>query len=304
MPQDNKAFRLLRLLLFLSGSYPKRKDECTDFLQIKDSSFYNYCNELKNIGFDLQQKDGKYWVECTGSTNQTLANLLHFTEEEAFILSKSIDNIEGYTLPARRLKEKLVSFLNQDKAVESYLQKEKSEIVKLLNKAIKDKRQILIVNYSSGNSQSIRNRMVEPFEFKEDFTLIWAFDTELCENRQFKICRMGDVELTDFGWEHEREHHSLPVDVFRNTGELTKVVEFELNIRARNLLTEEYPLSQNAIKEITKNRYLFKTPVAKYEGPGRFVMGIADDIKLVGDEGFLKYLKLKVANCEKFFKTP
>ncbi len=304
MPQDNKAFRLLRLLLFLSGSYPKRKDECTDFLQIKDSSFYNYCNELKNIGFDLQQKDGKYWVECTGSSSQTLANLLHFTEEEAFILSKSIDNIEGYTLPARRLKEKLVSFLNQDKAVESYLQKEKSDIVKLLNKAIKDKRQILIVNYSSGNSQSIRNRMVEPFEFKEDFTLIWAFDTELCENRQFKICRMGDVELTDFGWEHEREHHSLPVDVFRNTGELTKVVEFELNIRARNLLTEEYPLSQNAIKEITKNRYLFKTTVAKYEGPGRFVIGIADDIKLVGDEGFLRYLKEKVAICEKIFKTP
>ncbi len=304
MPQDNKSFRLLRLLLFLSGSYPRRKDECTDFLQIKDSSFYNYCNELKNIGFDLRQKDGKYWVECAGCTNQTLANLLHFTEEEAYILAKSIDNIEGYTLPARRLKEKLVSFLNQEKAVEAYLQKEKSEIVKILNKAIKDKRQILIVNYSSGNSQSIRNRMVEPFEFKEDFTLIWAFDTELCENRQFKVCRMGDVELTDFGWKHEREHHSLPVDVFRNTGELTKVVEFELNVRARNLLAEEYPLSQNAIKEITKNRYLFKTTVAKYEGPGRFVLGIADDIKLVGDKGFLRYLKEKVASCEKIFKTP
>ena len=115
---------------------------------------------------------------------------------------------------------------------------------------------------------------------------------------------MEDVELTDFGWQNEREHRSLPVDVFRNTGELTKIVEFELNIRARNLLTEEYPLSQNAIKEITKNRYLFKTTVAKYEGPGRFVIGVSDDIKLVGDEGFLKYLKVKVANCEKIFKNP
>jgi len=304
MPQDNKAFRLLRLLLFLLGSYPKRKKECTDFLQIKDSSFYNYCNELKFIGFDLRQKDGSYWVECDGRSNQMLANLLHFTEEEAYILAKSIDNIEGHTITARRLKEKLVSFLNQDKALEAYLQKEKSEIVKILNKAIKEKRQILIVNYSSGNSQSIRNRMVEPFEFKEDFTLIWAFDTELCENRQFKICRMGDVELTDFEWKNERDHRSLPVDVFRNTGELTKVVEFELNVRARNLLAEEYPLSQNAIKETSKNRYLFKTSVAKYEGPGRFVLGIADDIKLVGDEGFLRYLKEKVANCEKIFKTP
>ena len=300
MPHDNKSFRLLRLLFFLSGSYPKTRKECTGFLGIRDSAFYNYCNEIKNIGFRLFQKEGKYWVEAEDKPTQMLANLLHFTEEESYILARSIDSIEGHTIPVSRLKQKLVAFLNHDKAVEAYLKKEKPEIVSVLNKAIKTKKQVLLVNYASGNSQTVRNRRVEPFGFKDDFNLFWAFDTDVMKNRQFKICRMEDVQETPFSWEFERLHHSSPVDVFRNTGELNKQVEFELNLRARNLLTEEYPLAEKYIEEMALNRFLFKAPVAKYEGPGRFVLGIAEDIRLFGDKGFLDFVKEKITRCKHF----
>ncbi len=107
---------------------------------------------------------------------------------------------------------------------------------------------------------------------------------------------MEDVLETPFSWEFERLHHSTPVDVFRNTGELNKQVEFQLNLRARNLLVEEYPLSEQFITKTAKNRFLFKAVVAKYEGPGRFVLGIAKDILLVGDDGFREFLKEKVNN--------
>ena len=300
MPHDNKSFRLLRLLFFLSGSYPKTRKECTGFLGIRDSAFYNYCNEIKNIGFRLFQKEGKYWVEAEDKPTQMLANLLHFTEEESYILARSIDSIEGHTIPVSRLKQKLVAFLNHDKAVEAYLKKEKPEIVSVLNKAIKTKKQVLLVNYASGNSQTVRNRRVEPFGFKDDFNLFWAFDTDVMKNRQFKICLMEDVQETPFSWEFERLHHSSPVDVFRNTGELNKQVEFELNLRARNLLTEEYPLAEKYIEEMALNRFLFKAPVAKYEGPGRFVLGIAEDIRLFGDKGFLDFVKEKITRCKHF----
>lgn len=300
MPHDNKSFRLLRLLFFLSGSYPKTRKECTDFLDIRDSAFYNYCNEIKNIGFKLVQKEGKYWVEANDKPTQMLANLLHFTEEEAYILARSIDAIEGYSIPATRLKQKLVASLNHEKAVEAYLKKEKPEMVSELNNAIKNKKQVLLVNYASGNSQTVRNRRVEPFEFKDDFNLVWAFDTEIKKNRQFKICRIEDVQETPFDWEFERLHHSEPVDVFRNTGELNKHIEFELNLRARNLLTEEYPLTEKYITEIAPNRFHFKVQVAKYEGPGRFVLGVAEDIRLIGDEGFLEFVKEKITKCQHF----
>lgn len=300
MPQDNKSFRLLRLLFFLSGSYPKTRKECTEFIDIRDSAFFNYCNEIKNIGFNLFQKEGKYWIEPGERPTQMLANLLHFTEEEAYILARTIDAIDGHSIPASRLKQKLVSFLNQDKAVEAYLKKEKSEIVSVLNKAITNKKQVLLVNYSSGNSLTVRNRRVEPFEFKDDFNLVWAFDTDVKKNRQFKICRMEDVIETPFNWDSERLHRSDPVDVFRNTGELNKIVEFELNLRARNLLTEEYPLAENYITMVAKSRFLFKASVAKYQGPGRFVLGVAEDIRLIGDGGFLEFIREKITKCQHF----
>lgn len=294
MPRDNKTFRLLRLLFFLSGSYPKTRKECTDFLDIRESAFYNYRNELINIGFNLRQKDGKYWVEAEDKATHVLANLLHFSEEEAYILARSIDAIEGHTIPASRLKQKLAAFLNQDKAVEAYLKKEKPEMVSVLNNAIRNKKQVLLKNYASGNSQTVRNRRVEPFEFKDDFNLVWAYDTDVKKNRQFKICRMEDVLETPFGWQYEHLHHSTPVDVFRNTGELNKQVEFELNLRARNLLVEEYPLTEKYITEIERNRFRFNALVAKYEGPGRFVLGIAEDIRLIGDEGFLEFVEGRI----------
>ena len=90
MPIDTKTHRILRLILFLSNSYPKTKDECTDFLEIKSSAFYNYCKLLKDIGFDLGQKEGKYWVGYCGKDHHVIGNLLHFSEEETYMLSRSI----------------------------------------------------------------------------------------------------------------------------------------------------------------------------------------------------------------------
>lgn len=302
MPNETKSHRILRFILFLSGSYPRTKEECITFLEIKSSAFYCYCNLLRDTGFDIQQKEGKYRIEYQDKENHILSDLLHFTEEEAYLLSCCIDSLEEKPGCAAKLKQKLVSFLNQDKAIEAYIHKEKSAIVKALRKAQQTKKQILLINYSSGNSQTVKNRMVEPFEFKDDFNLVWAFDTGLKMNRQFKICRIEDIHEAPFAWEYERLHRSLPVDIFRNTGELDKQIEFRLNLRAKNLLTEEYPLSAKYITQISTNQFVFKALVAKYEGPGRFVLGIAEDIQLVGDEGFLDFAKLKIKKCQNIFR--
>lgn len=300
MPNKTKTHRILRLILFLSNSYPKTKDECNSFLEIKDSAFYNYRNILLDTGFDIRQKDGKYWIAYPDHDHQVLRNVLHFSEEESYLLSRSIDLLEEKPTSAARLKEKLVAFLNQDKAIDAYINKEKSAIVHSLRKAQQERKQVLLVNYASGNSQTIRSRLVEPFEFKDDFNLVWAFDVELNKNRQFKICRIEDICEMPFDWENRRLHRSLPVDIFRNTGKLNKQVEFCLNLRAKNLLVEEYPLSEKYLTATKKNHFVFRAPVAKYEGPGRFAMGIAEDVRLVGDDGFLEFMKIKINKCQHF----
>lgn len=301
MPTETKTHRLFRLILFLSNSYPKSKEDCISFLEIGDTAFYSYCNTLKDTGFDLHQKDGKYWIDFPDQDFHVLRNVLHFSEEETYLLSRSIDLIEEKQVCGTRLKQKLAAFLNQDKTIETYIRKEKSAIVQSLRKAQQQKKQILLINYASGNSQTMKNRMVEPFEFKDDFNLIWAFDTGLKQNRQFKICRIEDIQESLLPWEYERSHRSKPVDIFRNTGDLNKQIEFSLNLKAKNLLIEEYPISERFLTKIGSNQFVLKASVAKYEGPGRFVLGLAEDIQLQGDEGFRDYLKTKINKYQNLF---
>ncbi|WP_423130182.1 helix-turn-helix transcriptional regulator [Gaoshiqia sp. Z1-71] len=292
---------MLKLILFLSNSYPKTKEECVTILGIKDSAFYNYRNDLIEIGFNLIQKDGKYWIEHQKDDHQVLQNILHFTEEESWLLSRTIDLLDAPAGSIAALKRKLTQFLNQDKALESYLQKEKSVKVQTLANAMSGKKQTLLINYASGNSQTVKNRLVEPFEFKDDFNLVWAFDTGLKQNRQFKICRIEDIQVSPLNWEYARSHRSMPVDIFRNTGELNKQVELILTLKARNLLIEEYPLADRFLEKHSTNKYILKAPVAKYEGPGRFALGLAEDVQAIGDNGFREYLKTKIKKTQNLF---
>jgi predicted DNA-binding transcriptional regulator YafY len=290
MESYTKTHRILRLILCLSTGYHRTKDECTEFLGIKDTAFYSYCNLLRETGFDLKQKDGRYWIDCSLPDSKVLLNILHFSEEELFLLSRSIDILDEGTGISIGLKSKLVSFLNHDKVIDDYLARHKSEKVRLIREAIKNEKQVLLVNYSSGNSESVRNRLVEPFEFKDDFNLVWAYDVEIKQNRQFKVSRIEEVREIPINWEFARLHRSKPVDIFRNTGDLNKEIDLILNIKARNLLIEEYPMAGEYLVKVRDNRFGIKVSVAKYEGPGRFVLGLADCIEVRGDKGFMDFL--------------
>ena len=294
MQGETKFHRMLRFIFYLSNVYPKTKEECLEYLNIRDSAFYNYCKVLRDTGFDLKCSEARYHIDYPDSEHTVLRNIFHFSEEENYLLARVIDGLDTDAPSSARLKNKLVSFLNRDNAVEAYLLKEKKEKALKLQEAIKAGKQVLLRNYSSGNSQTVSDRLVEPFKFCDDFNLVWAFDTGLKENRQFKTSRIAEVVLTSLPWEYQRQHRAMDTDIFRNTGALDKEVVIEMDLRARNLLIEEYPLSEKYLEEKPQHRYILRVAVAKYEGPGRFCMGLPEDTEVMGDEGFGEYLKQKM----------
>ncbi|HPM03692.1 MAG TPA: hypothetical protein PK816_16150, partial [Candidatus Cloacimonadota bacterium] len=91
---NTKTHRVLRLILCLSNGHPKTKEECKEFLEISDTAFYSYCNLLKETGFDLRQKEGRYWIDSSLPDSRVLLNVLHFSEEELFLLSRCIDVLD------------------------------------------------------------------------------------------------------------------------------------------------------------------------------------------------------------------
>jgi hypothetical protein len=66
-------------------------------------------------------------------------------------------------------------------------------------------------------------------------------------------------------------------------------------MRAYLLLREEFPLSVPYIEKQEKD-YVFHAPVASFEGVGRFVLGLMDEIKVTGPENFKTFLTKKLAS--------
>jgi len=305
MPKETtKIERILRLILFLNVSFPRSRQECLDYLNISESTFFEYLKLLRNSGFDIKQEGGQYWLDLLNSENDLIARLLHFTEEEAYLIAKAIRKLDVSLPVAARLYRKLASLVDNDELLSKAARKQSSEIISSLGKAIQQKKQVILINYASGNSLTIKNRRVEPFEFKYEFKLLWAYDVEERACRQFKISRIEEVEIINLNWEHEEKHRCLPTDIFRNTGKLVYGVKISMSLRAYNLLIEEYPLAEKYCRKQTDSLYSLEVRLARLEGISRFILGLSGEITTIEGGELLKFLKKKAGMLQKKFLTP
>ena len=64
-----------------------------------------------------------------------------------------------------------------------------------------------------------------------------------------------------------------------------------LNIRAYDLLIEEFPLAEKQIEKISNNKWLFKTEVCDFASVGRFVIGLSADIEIIDTPLLANYIR-------------
>ncbi|MBP5558872.1 MAG: WYL domain-containing protein [Bacteroidales bacterium] len=149
---------------------------------------------------------------------------------------------------------------------------------------------LLESDYASAHSDETRDRVVEPFSFTANMIEVWAYDVENADCRVFKVMRIGAVEVLSDDWAFENLHEVRQPDVFRMTGSLKETVVLELNTRAKGLLVEEYPLAERDLKR-EDGKWILRTTVQALEGVGRFVIGLAADVKVVEGKKLVEYVR-------------
>ena len=152
------------------------------------------------------------------------------------------------------------------------------------------KKQVVLRQYESAHSDGAKDRLVEPIEFTANMIDIWAYDVDNGDNRVFKVARIHEVEVTDADWAFKSKHKVLKPDVFRMTGPKSEKVALQLNTRAKSLLLEEFPLAEKVLKR-EDNKWVLRTVVHGFEGVGRFVIGLAADVKILEGEGLKEYVR-------------
>ena len=287
---QTKIVKMLRLMKLLTGNVSRTIDQVAKELGITPRTVYRYIDDIREAGFVVNKLYGN--VYAMGKVARGLSDfnrLIYFTEEEAYITAKMIEGIDNNNVLKRDLQRKLASVYDST-SIANYIDNTANAAnVEALADAIKRKKQVVLKQYESAHSNESKDRLVEPIEFTANMIDIWAYDIENDDNRVFKVARIHEVEVTDSGWEFAAKHKAIKPDVFRMVGNLNKKIILQLNTRAKSLLLEEFPLAEKDLKR-EDGKWFLKTTIHSLEGAGRFVIGLAADIKIIEGDKLRKYI--------------
>lgn len=124
-----------------------------------------------------------------------IANLIHFTDEEAYMLQKAIDSIDDTTNLKQNLKKKPYNLYNYVELADVVVHPEQGKVVQNLISAIDEQCYVEVVVYRFSNSNKISNRIVEPFAFTKNYLQVWCFKPASGKSKLFKVSRIGKVNF-------------------------------------------------------------------------------------------------------------
>ncbi len=285
-----KLERLLRLMKMLTANNSLTVDEIANKLSISSRSVYRYIDTFREAGFVIKKADNFIKLDKSSPYFKDISELIHFTEEEAYILKSAIENIDENNLLKQNLKKKLYTVYSYNILAETIVSGKNGRNVQLLVEAIENKRPVILRNYSSAHGKVIRDRYVEAYAFTTNYVQIWCYCSEENTNKLFKISRIGSVEILQENWKFEENHKSGYIDIFRMNSDEMLPIKLKLGLRSVSLLTEEFPLASKYIQKLNNNEWMLDTEVCSFDGVGRFVMGLLDDIEIIDSPEFDKYI--------------
>lgn len=293
--------RVLRLMRLMSGNVYFTVEELAEKLETSYRSIYRYIDTFKECGFVVEKTgSGIYRLVSMPSQFKDLSNLVYFSEEEARLVSNLIENLDQTNSLKTGLHRKLAAIYDLTSINEYTGQRNCAANVQALGNAIRDRRKVVLKNYASSSSGVVRDRLVEPFGFTNNYVDIWVYDIEHAQSRLYKISRIEWVDVLTEEWEHEDAHVKGHVDAFRMQSHKQTHVRLDLSMRAKNLLCEEYPLAEADITPDGNGRFIYDSTVSAMEGIGRFCIGLAGDVKVIDSPELSDYIDKFI---EKYYRN-
>jgi predicted DNA-binding transcriptional regulator YafY len=243
---------------------------------------------LKELGFTLERDHGNRWsIISKGNTD-----IMPFSPQEADYVEKLIKTSGKQNKLAQSVLSKIKQSLQVQVSANLMFQAHLGQIVESLSVAIMESRQVMLRDYTSANSLTVSDRLVEPMCFTENYEAISAFEVKSKQNKYFNIERIGSVEVLETPMKYEPQHEFYRPDIFGFQGKaMNKEIEIEMNLRACLVLKEEFPMSMPFVKQIPNTDwYSFTAKVQSFQAPGRFILGLPEDVKVVGSKEFTRYI--------------
>jgi proteasome accessory factor C len=289
MHNQNKILRVLQLISILKKEPAKSIRFLSGILESTDRTVYRYLDLVKELGFELQKDQNNKFLIIGNEDFETIS----FSNEEASLLRDLVLS----TGKESKLKDSLLQkiYLQSELAIQGnhILKAQLGKMVTIINTAINENKRVILKNYHSINSQKISDRLIEPISLTDNYNSVCGFEVETRTNKYYNIERITEVIILNEQQEFQKFHHLDEMDAFgfsKLNGE-TFQVELTLTLKAYILLKEEYPKIEKHIEKDKKSEfYILKIEVNNPKPITRFILGLKDDIEVIGSRAFLKHL--------------
>ena len=290
MLNQHKILRVLQLISLLQKEPSKSIKFLAGILDSTDRTVYRYLDLVKELGFDLQRDAHNRFFIVSEENNETT----DFTNEEASLLRELLLSSGTKSILKDALLKKI--YLKSEIVIQGnhLLNAHLGKIVSDLSKAITEHKQVVLKKYQSANSNTITDRLVEPISFTDNYNSLCAFEVETAKNKYFNLERITEVEVLQKQIEFESQHQLDTPDAFGFTtlNGLPFDIDIKLNLRAFMLLKQQHPMVVPFVKQESKtNHYRLKISINNPKPVIRFVLGLLDDVEIIGSIEFKDYLK-------------
>ena len=158
--------------------------------------------------------------------------------------------------------------------------KNEARFYDVINKAIDEKKQLTLYKYSSVNSNTISDRHIEPISFVCGKTSVISYDLDKKDIRQFKLSRIGDVEISSRGWLYENEHIKARTDLFGWTEcDNSYRICLDMEMAAMICLKESFPnVKDQKLEPLPNGQWRLDTNVYSLKPVCSFYLGHASEV--------------------------
>lgn len=291
MFNQHKIYRVLQLISQLQNKPSKSVRFMATLLECTERTTYRYIDLLKQLGFDMQKDEfNKFFIVAENQSEE------YFTNEEAMFLVEMVKTAGKENLLKDAILKKIYLKSEISQQANALFKAHLSKLVEKLNIGIENNKKVLLKQYHSVNSNKISDRVVEPFQFTENYNAICAFEIASKQNKYFNLERIIDVEVLEEPQENQELHQVEKTDVFGFTernGEKFEV-ELQLSLRAYILFKEANSSLEKYITKIeNSNLYLLKVNVNNPKPIISLIRGFEDELEIKGSKAFLEYLKVE-----------
>jgi proteasome accessory factor C len=295
MAQEVKIVAVLRLIRLLLTPPAKNLETLSKTLEVHPRTVRRYIEEtLLTLNFPVEKNPQSKCYSLPSKTNLPVNISYGLSIEEMVFLKDAFIGIQH-----NPLKDSLMKKLFQDSELkhisDAFVKVTNMQTMQNLGTAIREGKQVILKKYHSVESQTIKDRLIEPLQFVHQFTQVRGYEPATSKVKSYNVNRIEQVEVLDNARTYTGD--LSPTDAFGLTEEKEIYVELELSEKAYLLLADEFPLCRPFMDKNGRG-YLFRGTVRSFKGIGRFILSLPGEIKVLNPVALKEYLHVQLKKID------